>query len=68
MSYVEDFLAPWPTSPGRGLKPLDQGFLTWGAEISFRGCWGKATYVAVNGKRNTFGQIGLYLIVVATSL
>jgi len=22
-----------------GFVPLDQGFLTWGAEINFRGCW-----------------------------
>jgi len=23
-------------------EPLDQGFFTWGAEINFRGCWGRS--------------------------
>jgi len=24
---------------------LEQGFLTWGAEINFRGCWERNTFV-----------------------
>ena len=39
-----------------------QGFLTWGASThrgswnQFQGVVGKVTYVAMKGKRNTFGQ------------
>jgi len=41
---------------------LEQGFLTWGASTPrgrwnrFQGVLVKVTYVAVKGKRNTFGQ------------